>query len=101
MAMLILCSELALLLVAMGDSTMELLERPLPLLDLTLYKDDAGTFDMKDLKPLGVLFLMSMCLNAMSRDFFDRFRPNPVDSRTEGVVDFKSCIGLDLTGFFA
>lgn len=72
-----LCSELALLLVARGESetlTCLLLIGP----DLTLYIEDAGTFVINGRKLFGMLRLISICLRAISRDFFDSVLPKPV-----------------------
>lgn len=54
---------------------------------------------MKDLNPVGVLRRISICRNAISKDFFDKFRPNPDDSRTDVMVDFTSRnVGVDFVG---
>lgn len=80
-----LCSELALLLVARGESetltVLLLFTGP----DLTLYIEDAGIFVINGRKLPGLLRLISICLKAMSKDFFDRVLPKPVLS---GADDF-------------
>lgn len=77
-----LCSELALLLVPIGEPetlTDLLLVDP----DLALYTD-GGMFVINGRKLLGMLRLISMCLKAISRDFFDIVLPKPMLS---GEVD--------------
>lgn len=71
-----LCSELALLLVARGEPD-ALTALPLIKPDLTLYKDDAGMRFINGRRVLGMLRLMSICLIAISSDFFDNVLPNP------------------------
>lgn len=71
-----LTSELALLLVARGESeTLIALLRPGP--DLTLYIEDAGMFVINGRKLPGMLRLISICLIAISRDFFESVLPKP------------------------
>lgn len=95
-----LCSELALLLVARGESetlTVLLLAGP----DLTLYIEDAGMFAINGRKLPGLLRLISICLKAISKDFFDRFLPKPVLSGEDNgfparlpLADlWSSCLG--------
>lgn len=97
--MLTLCSELALLLVATGES--EILAGLLLLTpDLTLYREDVGMLVMRGRKLLGVLRRISMCLKAISKDFFERVRPKPVLSgddagftgRLECMVDVDDLV---------
>lgn len=74
--MFTLTSELALLLVARGESeTLIALLRPGP--DLTLYIEDAGIFVINGRKLPGMLRLISICLIAISRDFFESVLPKP------------------------
>lgn len=70
-----LSSELALLLVARGES--ETLTALLRGPDLTLYIEDAGIFVINGLKLPGMLRLISICLIAISNDFFDSVLPKP------------------------
>lgn len=51
--------------------------------DLTLYIEDAGIFVINGRKLPGMLRLISICLIAMSRDFFESVLPNPVLSGDE------------------
>lgn len=74
--LLTLISELALLLVARGESeTLTVLFRVGP--DRTLYIEDAGIFVINGLKLPGMLRLISICLIAISRDFFESVLPKP------------------------
>lgn len=78
--LLTLGSELALLLVARGESetlTVLLFVDP----DLTLYMEEAGTFVIRGRWLPGILRLISMCLRAISRDFFESVLPKPELSR--------------------
>lgn len=81
--MLTLGSELALLLVARGESvtlTVLLFMDP----DLTLYMEEAGMFVISGRKlPELMLRLISICLKAISRDFFESVLPKPELSRDE------------------
>lgn len=71
-----LTSELALLLVARGESeTLIVLLRAGP--DLTLYIEDAGIFVINGRKLPGMDRLMSMWRIAISRDFFESDLPKP------------------------
>ncbi|CAL9187928.1 unnamed protein product [Musa hybrid cultivar] len=90
--LLTLCSELAVLLVARGESetpTVLLLVGP----DLT-YTDKAGTFVMDGQ-------YITICLNAISSDFFDSVLPKPVLSgvredlpqRLLWLDSWSSCFG--------
>lgn len=45
--------------------------------DRTLYIDDAGIFVIKGRKFPGMVRLISICLIAMSRDFFESVLPKP------------------------
>lgn len=95
--LLTLCSELALLLVARGDSdilTTRLLEEP----DLTLYMEDAGMLVINGRKLLGMLLLISMCLRAMSSDFFDSVLPKPALSGV--TVDFTKELMVECCSSF-
>lgn len=94
-----LCSELALLLVAIGESetlTGLLLLSPDP---RTLYIEDAGMFVINGRKLFGMLRLISMCLIAMSSDFLDSVLPKPVLSGDDFPVRLlvlesrSSCFG--------
>lgn len=67
--------------------------------DLTLYIEEAGMFVINGRKFPGMLLLISICLMAISKDFFDSVRPKPELSGEE--VDFpdkleeclSSCLG--------
>lgn len=84
--LLTLSSELALLLVARGESeTLIVLPRVGP--DLTLYIDDAGIFIINGRKLLGMLRLISICLIAISSDFFESVLPKPELSGDEDFPD--------------
>lgn len=77
-----LTSELALLLVASGESdTLTVLVLLGP--DLTLYMEDAGILVIDGRRFPEMLCLISMCLIAMSKDFFDNVLPKPVLSGDE------------------
>lgn len=90
--LLTLISELALLLVARGDSDMlTALLREGP--GLTLYVEDAGMFVINGRRLLGMLLLMSMCLIAMSKDFLDSVLPKPVLSGA--MEDFDKELQLE------
>lgn len=79
-----LTSELALLLVATGESeTLIALLRAGP--DLTLYIEDAGIFVIKGRRLPGMLRLISICLIAISSDFFESVLPKP---ELSGEEDF-------------
>jgi hypothetical protein len=70
-----LCSELALLLVAIGESKIFgslLLIDP----DRTLYNDDVG-MPARGRILMGVLCPMSICLKAMSNELFEIVLPKP------------------------
>lgn len=95
-----LTSELALLLVARGESeTLTVLLRVGP--DLTLYIEDAGIFVIRGRRLPGMLRLMSICLIAISRDFFESVLPKPELSGDEANFPDKlprgeclsSCLG--------
>lgn len=74
------------LLVASGESdTFIGLPRVCP--DLTLYIDDAGMFVISGLRFPGMVLRISICLMAMSRDFLERFLPNPALSGDEDFAD--------------
>lgn len=76
-------SELALLLVARGESkTLTVLPFEDPP-DLTLYIEEAGMLVIRGRKLPEMLRLISICLKAMSRDFFERVLPKPVLSRED------------------
>lgn len=80
--LLTLGSELALLLVARGESemlTVLLFVDP----DLTLYMEEAGMFVMSGRRLPEMLFRISICLKAMSRDFLESVLPKPELSREE------------------
>lgn len=80
--LLMLCSELQLLLVASGESdtlTVLLLAGP----DLTLYMEEAGIFVINGRRLPGTRCLISICLIAISKDFFERDLPKPELSRDE------------------
>lgn len=69
-------SELALLLVARGESvTLTVLLFVAP--DLTLYMEEAGMFVTRGRSLPGMLLLISICLIAISRDFFESVLPKP------------------------
>lgn len=96
--LLTLSSELALLLVARGESETltDLLFVP-P--DLTLYIEEAGMFVIIE-RRLPELRLISICLIAISRDFFESVLPKPILSGNEDdfpallfVVLRSSCFG--------
>lgn len=74
-------SELALLLVARGESkTLTVLPFEDPP-DLTLYIEEAGMLVIRGRKLPELpemLRLISICLKAISRDFFERVLPKPV-----------------------
>lgn len=78
--LLTLGSELALLLVARGES-----ETLIGLLlvdpDRALWTDDAGMLVIRGRKLFGILRLMSICRSAISSDFFDNVLPKPELSR--------------------
>lgn len=96
--LLTLNSELALLLVARGESeTLIVLLRVGP--DRTLYIDDAGIFVINGLKLPGMCRLISICLMAISKDFFERVLPNPALSGDEDFPD-KLLIGECLSSCF-
>lgn len=81
-----LISELALLLVARGESeTLIVRLRDGP--DLTLYIEEAGIFVINGRKLPGMLLLISMCLIAISRDFLDNVLPKPELSGDEDFPD--------------
>nr|GME13521.1 ATP binding protein [Ipomoea batatas] len=89
--LLTLNSELALLLVARGESetlTVLLLLGP----DLTLYIDDAGMLVINGRRFPGIVVLRVMeirtiCLIAISKDFFDSVLPKPALSGEEDLAD--------------
>lgn len=81
-----LTSELALLLVARGESTTLIVLFGLGL-DLTLYIEEAGMFDINGRKLPGMLRLISMCLMAISNDFFESDLPKPELSGEEDFPD--------------
>lgn len=84
--LLTLTSELALLLVASGESetlTVRLVGPP----DLTLYMEDAGMLVMRGLRLPGIVRLISICLIAISRDFFESVLPKPELSGDEDFPD--------------
>lgn len=84
--LLTLISELALLLVASGESeTLIVLLRAGP--DLTLYIEDAGIFVINGRKLPGMLLLMSICRIAISRDFFESVLPKPELSGDEDFAE--------------
>lgn len=96
--LLTLLSELALLLVARGESdilTVLLLTVP----DLTLYIEDAGMFVINGRKLPGTLLLISICRSAISKDFFESVLPNPEPSGDDFPVRlfwtprWSSCFG--------
>lgn len=97
--LLTLTSELALLLVANGESetlTVRLLAGP----DLTLYIEDAGILVINGRRLPGMLRLISICLIAMSKDFLESVLPNPELSGDEDFADkllwgecLSSCFG--------
>lgn len=69
-------SELALLLVARGESetlTVLLFVEP----DRTLYTEEAGMFVTRGRKLPGMVRRISICLIAISNDFFESVLPNP------------------------
>lgn len=74
--LLTLGSELALLLVARGESE-TLIGLPLVEPDRPLCTDDAGMLVIRGRRLFGMLRRMSMCRSAMSSDFFDNDRPKP------------------------
>lgn len=81
-----LISELALLLVARGESetlTVRLRDGP----DRTLYIEEAGIFVINGRKLPGMLRLISMCLIAISRDFLESVLPKPELSGEEDFPD--------------
>lgn len=95
--LLTLSSELALLLVARGESeTLIVLLRAGP--DLTLYIEDAGIFVINGLRLPGILRLISICLIAMSKDFFEKLLPKPELSGDE--ADFPDRLGECLSSCF-
>lgn len=71
-----LISELALLLVARGDSE-TLIVRLLVGPGLTLYIDDAGILVINGLRLPGIVRLISICRIAISKDFFESDLPKP------------------------
>lgn len=87
--LLTLTSELALLLVACGES--EALTVFLVAPDRTLYKEDAGILVIRGLKLPGIVRLISICLIAISRDFFDSVLPKPELSGDEDFPDKWLC----------
>lgn len=74
---LTLGSELVVLLVASGESEAltVLLFEELP--DLTLYIEEAGMLVTRGRRLPWMLRLMSICLIAISKDFFESVVPNP------------------------
>lgn len=95
--LLTLISELALLLVASGESeTLVAFLGP----DLTLYIEDAGMLVMRGLRLPGIVRLISICRMAISKDFFESVLPNPALSGDEDFPDkllwgecLSSCLG--------
>lgn len=87
------------LLVARGESeTLIIRLRVGP--DLTLYMDEAGIFVINGLKLLGTVRLISICLIAISKDFFESDLPKPELSGDDDFPDkllrgdcLSSCIG--------
>lgn len=93
-----LISELALLLVASGES--ETLVAFLVAPDLTLYIEDAGMLFIRGLRLPGIVRLISICRMAISNDFFESVLPNPALSGDEDFPDkllwgecLSSCLG--------
>lgn len=80
--LLTLGSELALLHVARGESIAPVVLLFVGLI-LTLYPEEAGTFVRTGRRLPGMLRLISMCLIAISMDFFERFLPKPELSEDE------------------
>lgn len=91
--LLTLTSELALLLVASGESGTLIVLPVLPLLgpDLTLYIEDAGILVINGRRLPETLCLISICLIAISKDFFDNDLPNPELSGDEDFADKLLC----------
>lgn len=88
--LLTLTSELALLLVASGESGTLIDLLVLPLVggpDLTLYIEDAGILVIKGRRLPETLCLISICLIAISKDFFDNDLPKPELSGDEDFAD--------------
>lgn len=80
-------SELAVLLVATGESetfTVLLFDEPA---DLTLYIEEAGMLVTSGFRFPLMLRLMSICLIAISKDFFERVLPNPELSDNEDLPE--------------
>lgn len=97
--LLTLNSELALLLVARGESeTLTVLLLVLAGPDLTLYIEDAGIFVINGRRLPGILRLISICLIAISRDFFDSVLPKPELSGDD--PDFPDILGECLSSCF-
>lgn len=96
--LLTLNSELPLLLVASGESNTLAVRRFCP--DLTLYIEDAGMFVIRGRRLPGTVRLISICLIAISKDFFDSELPKPKLSGEEDLPDKllwgecrSSCLG--------
>lgn len=92
--LLTLTSELALLLVASGESGTLIDLLVLPLVggpDLTLYIEDAGILVIKGRRLPETLCLISICLIAISKDFFDNDLPKPELSGDEDFADKLLC----------
>lgn len=91
--LLTLTSELPLLLVASGESGTLSVLLVLPLLgpDLTLYIEDAGMLVIKGRRLPETLCLISICLIAISKDFFDNDLPKPELSGDEDFADKLLC----------
>lgn len=75
-ALLMLGSELALLLVARGESEL-LVVLFFVCPDLVLYREEAGILVTSGRRLPCMVRLMSMCRKAISRDFFDSVLPKP------------------------
>lgn len=94
-----LTSELALLLVARGESeTLAVLTLFGP--DLTLYTELAGTLVVSGRRLPGIVRLMSICLIAISKDFLESILPKPALSDEADFPDtllrgecLSSCFG--------
>lgn len=98
--LLTLTSELALLLVARGESDTLIVLLLVGPDDRTLYIEDAGIFVIIGRRLPGMVRLISMCLIAISKDFFDSVLPKPVLSGDDDFPDkllcgecLSSCLG--------
>lgn len=97
--LLTLTSELALLLVARGESeTLSVLLLVDP--DLTLYIEEAGMLVIRGRRFPGIVRRISICLIAISKDFLESVLPNPELSGDEDFPDkllrgecLSSCFG--------